>query len=263
MAEPVSQRQAAAALALPPATFRGLVQREPSLSACIVGTGPRGSKLYDLRRLKAAWAALQTAEPVGLSDRARHAWHHRARLWWILQAETAEVEALEAKLFRAAEIPPLWASVRAEVAAAARAWAALPEVVSIAGLSQAEARQILQRSIYQQQLALSSRTDGLPAAPPPTPPSIAMPADGPPPLWASKADLEAVRSRRAEVEHRLQAGDLVEAGPVLNQFSAEAMEKRDAWRQLGEMLALTAKRYQTPESVRTAALQALSAVGLI
>lgn len=260
MANPVSQRAAAAALGLPPATFRGLVQREPSLASCAVGSGPRGAVLYDLRRLQVAWAALQgPGDPPGLSPRAQYSLHRRRYLWWTLAALEAEVAAQEAGLADAAELAAAMAEVRAEVAAAVRAWAGSPEVMAAAGLPQHEARFTLQASIREQLLRLAHR--GKPTPPPASADPVALP-DPLPQLWELKAAIEDARARQAELKHRQTVGELELAEVAKARFFAEARQKRDAWVQLGEQLALQTRGLRTPEALKASALQQLSAVGL-
>lgn len=260
MAEPVSQRQAAAALGLPPATFRGVVQREPSLSACIVGTGPRGARLFDLQRLRAAWQRLQGPDdPPGLSPRAQYSLNRRRLLWWQLQALGAEVAQQEAALADAAELAAALAEARAEVADAARAWATSAEVLAVAGLPQQEARITLQATITAQLLQLASR--GTPAPPPAPAAPVALP-DPLPQLWELKSSIEAARARQAELSHRQAIGELEPAEAAKARFFAEARQKRDAWVQLGERLALQTRGLLTAESLKAAALQSLLAAGL-
>jgi hypothetical protein len=260
MAERVSQRAAAAALGLPPATFRGLVQREPTLASCAVGTGPRGAVLYDLRRLQAAWAALQgPGDPPGLSPRAQYGLNRRRYLWWQLQALEAEVAQQEAELADAAELAAGLAELRAEVTDAARAWAGSAEVLAVAGQPEHEARITLQATITAQLQQLASR--GTPA--PPTAPAapVALP-DPLPQLWELKAAMEAARARQAELAHRQTVRELVPAEAAKARFFADARQKRDAWVQLGDRLALQTRGLRTAEAVKAAALQSLLAAGL-
>ncbi|MEB3255374.1 MAG: hypothetical protein VKJ05_03185 [Synechococcaceae cyanobacterium] len=260
MPEAVSQRQAAAALGLAPATFRGVLLREPSLAAAIVGTGPRGARLFDLQRLRTAWQRLQGPDdPPGLSPRALYGLNRRRYLWWQLQALEGEVAAMEAGLADAAEVAAALTEARAEVAAAAREWAGSAEVLAVAGLPQAEARVLLQRSIVARLQQLAS--NGKPAPPAAAPPPATLP-DPVPALWELKAAIEAARARQAELSHRQAVGELEPAEAAMGRFFAEARQKRDAWQQLGERLALQTRRLPTGESVRTVALQSLSAAGL-
>lgn len=255
----VSLRAAATELGVGRSTLSALLKREPSLAAAITGPGPRGSLLLDLPRLRAAWGALQGPEAEGLSDRARFTLARLRRLWFELQALEVAVGELEASLVDADEIEAAGAEARATLAAAAVSWAdrIAPEV---AGLSAADAGLLLDRSINAELLALAARADA--PQPPPEPlPSIAFPSP-PPTLWAVKAAIEEARGRQALLQLQLQRGELAEARACRDHFLVEGRQKRDAWGHVARQLAIRAPQLRTAESVRTTALQQLSAIGL-
>lgn len=263
MAELVSLRAAAAALGLPKSTLSQLLKRESTLAAAVVGTGARGSLQIDMEKLKAAWAALQSpGDEEGLSDRAKYDRARRVRLWWECCAAQQQVADLEDSLVDAEEAAAVLAADHAEVHQAAAAWAdaIASEVV---GMDQADAAQHLQSSIVAQLTHLSTaHTEDDGPAPSPTLAGIAVP-DPLPGLWALRAELENCKGRLAQLHLQQQRGELEPATAVADRFSVAGRLVRDAWLRVGEQLALRTRRLASPQSVKTAALQLLSANGLI
>lgn len=260
MVDPVSLRQAAAALAVPKSTLSQLIRRETTLAAAVVGHGPRGSLQIDLAQLSSAWARLQApGDEDGRSDRARYDLERRRRLWWECCALEQQVADLENALIDAEEAAEALAAAEAEVREAAAAWAAAvaPEV---AGLDQATARVHLQASIVAQLQQLAAPADTPSPARPPLP-TIAVPSPLPG-LWQLRAEIERGRGRLAQLQLQQDRGELEPAAVAIDRFSCSARRLRDAWQRVGEQLALQTRRLATGESVRTAALQALSAAGL-
>jgi len=256
----VSLRAAASAIGVAKSTLSQLVRRERTLAAAVVGRGARGSLQIDLDQLRSAWGQLQGHEPSGLSDRARYEAERRRYLWWQLQGLVGEVEEQASRLANAAELTAALDEEVADAIAIARAWASSSEVAAVAGKPQDLARIELQASIVALQQEIAERGK-VPSVPPPQPPSLAVP-NPLPGLWELKAAIEATRAEQAELAHRLAVGELCEATVVTDRFVGIAHQLRDGWRQAGEQIALQARRLNTPESVKKAALQALSAAGL-
>ena len=257
----VSLRAAATALGVAKSTFSQLLRRERTLAAAVVGTGSRGSLQIDIDLLRSAWAQLQGPDPSPvLSDRARYEAERRRYLWWQLQGLVGEVEEQASRLANAAELTAALDEEVADAIAVARTWAASPEVAAVAGQPQAQARIELQASIVGLQQQIADRGK-VPPAPLPQQPPLAVPTPLPG-LWELRAAIEATRAEQAELAHRLAVGELAEATVVSDRYVGIARQLRDAWRQAGEHVALQARRLDTPESVRNAALQALSAAGL-
>ncbi|MCP9905499.1 hypothetical protein KBY85_15345 [Cyanobium sp. BA5m-10] len=257
----VSLRAAATALGVAKSTLSQLLRREPSLAAAVVGRGARGSLEIDLDLLRSAWGQLQGPEPSPvLSAKALYEAERRRLLWWQLQGLVGQLEDQASRLANAAELTAALDQEVADAIAIARTWAASTEVAAVAGQPQAQARIELQASIVSRQQEIADRGK-VPSAPPPQPPSLAVP-DPLPKFWELKAAIEATRAEQAELAHRLAVGELAEASVVSDRYVGIARQLRDGWRQAGEHVALQARRLDTPESVRKAALHALSAAGL-
>lgn len=254
-----SIRQAAQRLGCSRATLQRLLSSEANLARAVVGRGPRGSTLVSMALLEPAWRALQGPSGEGLSHRAQYDLQRRRRLWFDLCGERAELAELAASLVEASELEELRQVERAVLTAAAASWTDRI-AQELPALEPAAAPMHLERSVHAQLTELARR--GARAAdPPPPPPSIQFP-DPPPALWELKAALEAVRADRAHLELRHRRGELVDARDATDRFSAQGREKRDAWQRVARNLGLRARQLRTCESVRTAALQELSAAGL-
>lgn len=260
MAEPVSLRAAAAALGVPKSTLSQLIRRETTLAAAVVGSGARGAMQIDLERLRRAWAALQPhGDEEGLSDRARYDRARRTRLWWDCCALEQQLADREASLADAAEHAAALAAEQARVKAAAAAWA---EAIGpdLAGLPPASARMVTQDTIVRELQRLCDPGELQRPTQHPLP-GIALP-DPVPGLWDLRARLEVLKGELTQLQLRQDRGELLPGTAVLDQFSAAGLQMRDAWQRCGEQLALQCTRLATPESVKTAALQLLSANGL-
>lgn len=262
MAEPVTLRAAARELGISAGTLSPLLRQQPSLAACVVGSGPRRSILLDLPKLARAWAALQpsdTAGDEGASDRQRYHHQRRLRLWWQLCAERAVVADEDERLVAAADVAEREEGRKAVMRQAAADWLD-QATAAVPGLPQDEARQLLLRITTGALQELAARADAVnitPAAAPDITPPSPLPS-----IWDLRAGLEEVRGDRERIALQQKRGELLVADQVRNRLAAEALGIRDAWLQLGERLALQARRLATAESFRTAAETELSRLGL-
>lgn len=265
MPEHVTLRAAAKALGISPGTLSPLLHQQPTLAAAVVGTGPRRSLQIDLDVLKAAWFKLQPSDddddaPDDSTGRRRYHFQRRLRLWWQLCAERAVLADEDAVLAVAAELAEREPHRQAALRQAAADW--LDQAVAeVPGQQQEEARQVLLRltTATLQQLASRANGDG---CPPPPPPNITPPTPLPS-LWDLRAGLEEVRGERERLHLQVKRGELLPVDQVQDRFSAQALQIRDAWLQLGETLALRSRHLATAESFKTLAATELSRLGLI
>lgn len=259
MAETVSLRAAAEAIGIARSTLSRLLAAEPSLAACVAGRS-RGSLAIDLPKLRAAWQQLAgTGTDNQISDRERLEAARRRRAWFDLQGWLAELDQLEGSLIDAAEHRAVHDRALAALRAAAAGWV---ETVAegLPAVAPEDAPTWVERTVHDALMAVIGAYQREPEPPPP-PRSIAFPAD-PPTLLAIKAETEGTRARIAELRLQLQRGEVLNTCRVSDEISSQALQFRDGWRRVGQQLALRRRSLTTSESVRTAALQELSRVGL-
>jgi hypothetical protein len=257
----VSLRAAATELGVPRTTLTRLVAAEPSLAAAVRGPGPRGATLVDMGILQPAWEALAgSGTEAGPSDRQRLRAAQTRRAWFDLMALQLELDQLEGQATQADRLTTVHDGSLAALRAAAAAW--VDHVAE--GLLTVEpevAHAWIDGTVVDALLAVIAANDAPPDAPP-APREIRFP-DDPPTLLALKAGIEHTRAEITRLKLCLQRGELRDVRTATDQFFVEGRQARDAWRRVGAHLAIRCRQLRTPQSVRSVALQELSAAGLV
>lgn len=263
MAEPVSMRMAAAAIGVSPSTLSPLLRSEPMLQAAVVGRGARGSMKINLEVLQEAWSRLQAeAGPEPGSDRARYRAERIRHLWWQVQGEKAKLLQAEALLVDRAGLDARRPALLHAVSAAALAWVA-EAALQVPGMAPPEARLRLQELAHDAITAVVDRSSLPSPEAPEEPPSIAFPADAPPTLWSLRSELERLRGDQRRLDLLVQRQEVVEAAAARAQLFQEGRRLRDAWFAAADRLSIVARRLTTAEIFRAAAIQELTAAGVV
>ena len=263
VAEPVSLRQAAKAIGVSPSTLSPLLRSEPMLHAAVVGRGARRAMLISLPVLQEAWSRLQAeAGPEPGSDRARYRAERIRHLWWQVQGEKAKLLQAEALLVDRAGLDTRRPALLQAVSAAALAWVE-EAALQVPGLAPPEARLRLQELAHAAITAVVERASSPSVEPPEEPPSIAFPADAPPTLWLLRSELERLRGDQRRLDLLVQRQEVVETTAAGAQLFEEGRRLRDAWFAAADRLSIVARRLTTPETFRAAAIQELTAAGVV
>ena len=94
-------------------------------------------------------------------------------------------------------------------------------------------------------------------------PSITFPADEPPSLWGLRSELERLRGDQRRLDLLVQRQEAVEAAAARAQLFEEGRRLRDAWFAAADRLSIVARRLTTAETFRAAAIQELTAAGVV
>lgn len=263
MADPVSLRQAAAAIGVSPSTLSPLLRSEPMLQAAVVGRGARNSLMINLEVLTAAWAALQgKPDQAPQSDRQRYRLERVRHLWWQVQGERARLAETEAGLVATADLEARQLAVEQLVRDGALRW--LEGAAAIApGLTAAEAQIQLQQLAHAALLRLVAEHSSDATEATPAPVSLAFPAEDPPSLWALRGDLEAVRAETRRVGLLVSHGDLLDAAEAQRRLFERGRQLRDSWLRVAQNLGLRARLLGDAEAFKAAAIQELTGAGLL
>ncbi|MEB3260106.1 MAG: hypothetical protein VKP63_05705 [Cyanobacteriota bacterium] len=264
MSEPVSLRTAAKAIGVAPSTLSPLLRSEPMLQAAVVGRGARRGRamLIDLEVLQKAWARLQAeAGPEPGSDRAQYRAERIRRLWFEVKAEEAKLLQTEALLVDRAGLDARRPALLRAISAAALAWVE-EAAVQVPGMAPPDARLRLQELAHAAITAVVERSSMPSPEAPEEPPSIAFPA-APPTLWSLRSELERLRGDQRRLDLLVQRQELVEVEAARAQLFAEGRRLRDAWFAVADRLGIVSRRLNTAEAFRAAAIQELSAAGVV
>lgn len=259
----VSLRRAAASIGMAASTLSAVMRVEPTLQAAVMGRGARGSLKIDLDRLTAAWATLQgDPGPEPENDRQRYRIERCRNLWWQLQGERVRLAETEAALVPAADMKARQLVVMGAVRAAALAW--VEEAASLVpGLPTGDAQIRLQELAHAALVRLVDEHTSKATESAPAPVSLTFPADDPPTLWSLRGDLEAVRASSRRLDLLIQRGELVDTAEAQRRLFEQGRQLRDAWLRVAQGLALRARLLPDADSFKAAAIQELTAAGLL
>ena len=259
----VSLRQAAKAIGVAPSTLSPLLRSEPTLQASVVGRGARRSMLINLPVLLEAWSRLQAeAGPEPGSDRARYRAERIRHLWWQVQGEKAKLLQAEALLVGRVGLDTRRPALLRAVSAAALGWVE-EAALQVPGMAPPEARLRLQELAHAAITTVVERASSPSEEPPEELPSLAFPATAPPSLWGLRSELERLRGEQRRLDLLVQRQEVVEAAAARAQLFEEGRRLRDAWFAAADRLSIVARRLTTAETFRAAAIQELTAAGVV
>lgn len=257
----VSIRSAAATIGVPVTTLRRLLQAEPSLRCCVRPAGPRRPAEVDLHKLVAAWQRLQapSVAAADLSPRQQHARDRCIRLWWqgcSLALQAAEESERWAEVAVTQQVE---ANFRRELQQALDQWAdqLAPQ---LPGLQPGDAIALMERSVRELLVALSSRGDALERQEEPPATLQLTPPDPLPPEDELRAVIERHRGALHRIQARAAAGELELADRFRDRAATLALVCRDRFLVLPAKIAPLAKSWRTASQARTQLERAISEV---